>query len=214
VVSRVWAVLIVGILAIGGIGVVNKAAHTTTIPGGSTNATVNVLPTTRSITVSPGQVTFSDCHRGQRPYHSTSTLLGQPNGECSVGTLGTHGTYPITIDNAGIPSNIEVSASNAVPADNGTRWRLCSTHGHPACTGPRGAPGVDQYKARTTARGELNATPLTASPACDFVFDASGGCRAARGQLRHEGIKLIGPTRFSDNSTSFTITITWIAVAP
>ncbi len=212
--TRVWAVLIVAILAIAGIGAVNKSAQTTTIPGASTSATVNVLPTTRSITVSPGEATFSDCHRGQWPYHSTSTLLGQPNGECSVGTLGAHGKYPITIDNLGIPSNIEVSASNAVPADNGARWQLCSTQAHPACTGPGGAPGPNQYKARTAASGELNTTALTTDPACDFVFDANGGCRAARGQSRREGIKLIGPTRFSDSSASFTITITWIAVAP
>lgn len=211
VMNRIWVVLILAVLVIIGISAFNKSKQTTTTSGGSTTATVNIQPTFRSLTVSPGNVTFANCHLANQ---STSSLLGLPNGECTVGKPGSHGTYPITVANAGVPSTIEVSASNAIPADNGKQWQLCNPDGKPACTGTSGNPGPDQYKARTISSGQQNTAMLTASPLCDNVFDATGGCSAARGQSQQEGIKLVGPTTISDNSTSFTITITWIAVAP
>jgi hypothetical protein len=215
-VGRLWIVLVVVVLAIAGVVALNRpksAAVSGASTGASTTATLNVLPTTVSITVSPGQATFGDCGGGGKGDRSTPTLLGYPNGECSVGTLGANGTFPITIDNTGVPSNIEVSTSSAVPADSGTPWLPCSARGR-HCTGPGGKPGVRQYEAWTAARGQADATQLTADWACDFAFDASSGCSAARGQFRKEGIKLIGPTSFGDPATSWTVTVTWIAVPP
>jgi hypothetical protein len=203
---------IVALIAIAGLKLESFShrvgAHSGTTAGASTSAILNVLPTTRSITVSPGLVTFSNCHGG----NSTPTLLGFPNGRCTVGKIHAHGPFPITIQNTGMPSSIGVSASNALPVVNGPQWRLCSAAGHPKCTGPGGKPGLDQYEAWTTERGEVSPTGLTASFACDVAFDPSSGCAAARGQSGTEGIKLTGPAMFSNPAPSYTITITWIAV--
>jgi hypothetical protein len=208
VVGRVWTVLIVAILAIGGIGVVNRSKPDTN-PSSSTTATLNVIPSTRSITVSPGDVTFDHCSGGNSDNPSTATQLGYPNATCSVGRVKAHRALPITIDNTGIKAKIEVSASNAMPSDNGTQWRLCGPPGRLACTSDS-LPGVNQFEAWIIAKGVPRAG-LTADPVCDSDFSASTGCMAARGQSGNEGIDLRGPESFSDPSTSWTITITWTA---
>jgi hypothetical protein len=219
---RFWDLFLLGLLAIlvlvglVGLKLSRLAAYGSTHSGtsASTSATLNVLPTTRSVTVSPGYTTFGDCRGGDHRNRSTPAQLGYPNGECSIGTLGAKGTFPITVQNTGITAKIWVSASNAVPADNGKQWLLCGAGSQVACTGLAGKPGVSQYRAQTAAKDDVNSTELTTKFACDSVFDATGGCFASRRQSRAEGIKLIGPTRFADRSTSYTITITWMAVAP
>lgn len=178
----------------------------------STNATVNVLPTITSITVSPDSETFGHCHGGISPNSSTSTLLGYPNGECTVGNLKSN-AYPITIKNTGIPAFIRVSASNAVPADHGAAWKLCSPQGKVTCTGTDAKPGAEQFEAWTASTGEVNPSGLTANSACDYAFDASSGCTAGRNASRTEGLKLIGPESFTDPSTAWTVTVTWLALS-
>jgi len=58
---------------------------------GSVNAHLSVVPTIRSVTVSPGSVSFGDCTGGTGDTSSTSNQLGYPNGTCSVGTSGDNG---------------------------------------------------------------------------------------------------------------------------
>jgi hypothetical protein len=214
-----WHVFLVGILAILAlIGIAGFRIHSLAAIAGphsgttaSTSATLNVLPTTLSVTVSPGTTTFSDCHGGSPPNRSTPTQLGYPNAKCSIGTLGTKGTFPVTVENTGISSKIEVSASNAVPADNGQQLQLCAANGDVTCRGPNQEPGANQYEARTDSPGEVSPTWLTTNLVCDVTFDASSGCSAARMQTRTVGIELTGPTTWSDKSTSYTIVITWMA---
>jgi len=47
---------------------------------------------------------------------------------------------------------------------------------------------------------------------CDTQF-AAGGCSAVQGDAQAEGILLTGPQSSSDQSTSWTVTITWTAVS-
>lgn len=211
--ARIWTALIVGVIAIAGVGAVKDRSAPAASQSASTNATVNVLPITRSITVSPGDVTFSHCHGGSDRGRSTPAQLGYPSAVCLVGTkLGSHGSYPVTVDNTGIPAQIEVSASDAVPSDHGKRWQLCGIQQEPACTGDAGYPGVNQFELWNAASAGLSPTQLTGHAECDAVFDPSGGCMAGRGQVRREGLQLIGPTSWTDKSLSFTITITWVAM--
>jgi hypothetical protein len=186
-------------------------------PGGSgsVNAHLSVVPTIRSVTVSPDSVTFQHCHGGAAPTSSTSTQMGYPNGICTVGSSGANGSFPITITYKGLPGNVWVSGSSAAPADNGPSWSLCTPGGQPACSGGQHKPGADQYTVETFAEQVANSAVMIGSPACDPEFDPSGGCIASpaefKTQSQTEGLQLIGPNTWHDNSTSWSITITWIA---
>ena len=189
---------------------------------GTTTAHLKVVPTIRSVTVSPGSVTFGDCSGGSGYTNSTQNALGYPNGSCTVGAIGVNQTFPITVTYTGIPGSVYVSGSNAVPADNGADWTLCSPPGSPAgqtaCTGTQGLPGADQYMVMNFAEAVENAGVLTTAPACDKEFDGHGGCTATplefQNQVQHEGLVLTGPKSWSDHSTSWTVTVTWTAVGP
>lgn len=210
VIGRVWVVLIVAVLAIVGISAV-KNAKPNPSPSASTNATVNVIASTRSITVSPGAVTFKHCSGGGDDNLSTPTKLGYPNATCSVGLSSASGPLPITIKNTGTDATIKVSASNANPSGSGPQWQLCGPPGKVACTSGSN-PGENQFEAWIIAKGMPRAG-LTADATCDSDFSASG-CHAARGQSGNEGIRLLGPQIFNSTSTSYTITITWMAAPP
>jgi hypothetical protein len=58
---------------------------------------------------------------------------------------------------------------------------------------------------------------VTGSSACDQEFDSGGGCAATpaefKTQSQSEGIQLTGPQTYDDHSTSWSITITWIAAS-
>ena len=189
---------------------------------GTTTAHLKVVPTIRSVTVSPGSVTFGDCSGGSGYTNSTGDSLGYPNGSCTVGAIGVNETFPITVTYTGIPGSVYVSGSKAVPADNGSEWTLCSPPGSPAsqtgCTGTQGLPGDDQYMVMNFAEAVENAGVLTTTPTCDKEFDSHGGCAATpqefQSQVQHEGLLLTGPRSWSDHSTSWTITVTWTAVSP
>ncbi|HEX6522716.1 MAG TPA: hypothetical protein VF070_22325 [Streptosporangiaceae bacterium] len=182
---------------------------------------LSVVPTIRSITVSPGSVTFHDCSGGNGATNSTQQALGYPNGSCTVGTQQVGQSFPIAISYTGLPGTVEVNASNAAPADGGTQWSLCSPpgQGQPNCTGGLGLPGKDQYTVSNFGQAVANANLLTGSASCDKEFDQGpgGGCSASpaefQSQTQHEGLTLTGPSTWDDHSTSWTMTITWTAVS-
>ena len=202
--------MLVGLLAIVLIAAVSNVKPNPN-PSASTNATVNVIASTRSITVSPGEVTFKHCAGGTNDNLSTSTRLGWPHGTCSVGRVQHKGNLPITIKNTGIDAQIQVSASDASPSGSGPKWQLCGGQGDPACTSDS-QPGANQFEAWTTAKG-LNRINLTSQALCDRDF-SSDGCSALRGQSAKEGLDLLGPLIFNSTSTSYTITVTWYAAPP
>jgi hypothetical protein len=185
---------------------------------GSVNAHLSVVPTIRSVTVSPGSVTFGNCAGGTGDTSSTVTQLGYPNGTCSVGTSGDNGSFPITIKYTGLPGQVYINGSSASPADNGTSWSLCTAGGQPACTGGQGEPGRDQYTVKTFAGQVANPAVLTGTMVCDSEFDPGGGCTATpaefKSQTQTEGLQLTGPSTYDDDSTSWSLTVTWTAASP
>lgn len=180
---------------------------------------LNVVPTIRSITVSPGSVNFGGCRGGIGATGSTDASMGYPNATCSVGGTGANASYPITVSYTGLPGQVEVSATNAVPSDGGTQWSLCNPliqgQNPPACDGGQGLPGKDQYELQSQSAAAATGVALTTTSACDKVFDAGGVCSAAPPefgtQTQHENLFLIGPRTWDDHSTSWTMTITWTA---
>jgi hypothetical protein len=183
---------------------------------GSVSLSLTTVPTIRSVTVSPAKASFGTCGGGEANQNtrSTATRLGFPNGQCWVG-LASPGIYPITITNTGIASDIYVNGSSASPADGGIQWSLCNTGDHPAvaCTGRRNnLPGTDQYLVQNFSSAGEHAAGITENPACDREFDPSGGCWAVEGSWQTEGIELTGPGFSSDESTKWTVTITWTPV--
>ncbi len=170
--------------------------------GNSITATINIL--VRSVTVSPSSIAYVNCttHAGG----STGTGLAFPNGQCT--TMGT----TITITNGPADGHIDVQGADAIPADNGAHWTLCSDAAT-ACSGGSNTPGADQFQELTAGNG---ATILTTSPQCDDAFDAlpsPPGCTATAGQTSTgEWLSLTGPSTSSDSSTSFTTVVTWTAV--
>lgn len=191
-------------------------------PGAGTAESINLalttVPTTRSITVSPGSAQIGGCSGGRagNDTRSTTKKLGFPDGKCFYGRPGATGIFPITITNTGIASDIYVSGSNATPADNGTGWRLCNVGKDPqaACTGRLHlVPGTDQYLLRNFSPVDKpDYGGLTDTPTCDHVFRVSHGCFATQGTSQTEGIEVIGPSSSSDTSVRWTVTITWMPV--
>lgn len=183
----------------------------------SVNARLRVVPTIRSITVSPGSVTFGHCSGGAGSTSSTSEQMGYPNGICTVGSSGANGSFPVTITYKGLPGSVYVGGSSAAPADNGASWSLCTPGGQPACTGGQDRPGKDQYTVETFAEQVANPAVVFGNRACDQEFDSGGGCTATpaefKTQSQTEGIQLMGPNTFDDISTSWSITITWTAAS-
>jgi hypothetical protein len=214
-----WAIL-TGMIAVGVVAIVGfRSVPQSPANSGSTTATLQVVPTMRSVTVSPVATKFARCSGGKRPSRSTRTALGFPNGRCSVGVLKK--LFPIKITN-GRRAKIFVKTSFAMPADGQTEWRPCNLGPHPvfACKGPPGQPGRNQFVVENFSLWARNATGLTAqslkkltssASGCDAEFGPSGDCMASTGQSEREGILLIGPSASRDSSTTWTVTITWMA---
>lgn len=191
-------------------------------PGAGTAASINLslttVPTIRSVTVSPANAQIGDCSGGlpSNDTESNAKQLGFPDGRCWFGTPGSTGIFPITIRNTGIASDIYVSGSSATPADNGNGWRLCNIGRDPAveCSGRLHlVPGIDQYLLRNFSPVDKpDYGGLSDNPSCDHVFGPSHRCLATEGTYQKEGIELIGPESSSDNSTQWTVTITWMPV--
>jgi hypothetical protein len=170
---------------------------------GGTTATVTVA--VRSITVSPSTTAFDTCS-GQGTLH----VITFPDAVCT-----TSGSHDVTITNGTAPGHIDVFGADAIPADNGTHWTLCTmTASPPLCTGPSGAPGPDQFNEIDQNASTINVNGpslTTASPGqCDTGF--SSGCVAGSSQQVSEDLQLEGPSSSTDASATFTTVWTWTAV--
>ena len=193
------------------VGVAQFQSIAQTPLGGEPSATnLKVVPTMRSVTVSAPAANFTHCERGLVPRHSTKLALGFPYGHCSVGKPGK--AYPITITN-GLTARILVGSSNAVPSDGGKQWIPCMRGAQPvvACAGPGERPGLDQFVVKNFSTFAQNNDGLSKVMLCDGEFGQSGDCIATTGQVQREGVVLIGPRKPDDNSTTWTVTITWMA---
>jgi hypothetical protein len=181
--------------------------------GASISISLNAVPAIRSVTVSPGAASFSNCTGGSASADtaSTSSALGYPNGHCWEGAPGAGGSFPIKITYQGPPGRVFVVGANASPSGGGPDWALCNPS--VACTGPGGAPGVDQYMVKNFGTDTNSSTGLTGSLTCDQEF-SSRGCSATQGQSEKEGIELIGPESSGSTSSSWTVTVTWAAAPP
>ena len=184
----------------------------------SINMSLNTVPVVRSVTVSPAKGTFGDCSGGSAGDNTASTRgkLGYPNGRCWYGKPEPDGSFPITITNTGIASQIDVSGQSAAPSDHGDQWSLCNT-GHSAVTGCSGAehkaPGADQYKLENFSPDNgVHSAGISDTWLCDRQFGQGGRCAAQQGTFQTEGFEFIGPATTTDNSTSWTVTITWMPV--
>jgi hypothetical protein len=185
--------------------------------GSSIAISLKVVSTIVAVTVSPSSANFGGCAGGNAGVNtaSTSAALGFPNGHCSLGTPGAHGSFPITITNTGVAADVYVNGANAVPSDKGTEWGLCNLGTNPSvkCSADEGKlPGNNQYVVQNFTSGSMNPTGLTGGMTCDTQF-AAGGCSVVQGDAQAEGILLTGPASSSDQSTSWTVTITWTAVS-
>lgn len=214
--SRSVRVLLVPLLltALAGCGTA-AAAQQAAGRSGSISLSLTTVPTIRSVTISPGQASFTHCTGGDGGANtrSTSRKLGFPNGSCWVGS-SVFGSYPITVQNTGIGSNILISGSSADPADGGDSWNLCNAGGAGAvsCAGHGSEPGPDQYKVLNFSSWGTWHRGISGTPRCDQVFGPGGSCWAVQGMVVTEGLELIGPQWSSDTSTNWTVTITWTPV--
>ncbi len=183
---------------------------------GSVTAHLNVVPTIRSVTVSPGSVNFGNCTDGTGDTASAGDKMGYPNGICLVGNTGSNGHFPITVTYTGLAGNVWVHAGDAVSGHGS--WSLCNPTSQPVCTGGQNKPGNNQFTVMTFAQDVANYQLLTGDARCDTEFGPSGVCTAAPAEFQsvaaHEGIRLIGPRASDDNSTSWSVTIVWQAEYP
>lgn len=182
------------------------------------NLKLNTVPVVRAVTISPSSGLFSHCKGGSVGDDTASTRgkLGYPNGRCWFGKPEPRGNFPITITNTGIASHIYISAEPAYPSDNGDQWSLCDTGRNlvTKCTSAGNkAPGIDQYKLENFSPDNgINSAGISGRYLCDRQFGQDRTCTAVQGSFQTEGIELIGPTQPTDNkSTSWTVTITWLA---
>lgn len=207
---RTWGFVLVGLaLLIAVLIFANRPAPAAT-NGGTISLSLKAVPTIRSVTVSPDSASFSNCTGGDpnADTKSTSSALGYPNGQCWEGAPGSSGSFPIKITYHGPPGQVFVVGASASPSGGGPDWALCNASA--ACTGPRGAPGVDQYMVKNFGTDTNSSTGLTGALTCDQEF-SSGGCSATQGQSEKEGLELIGPESSGSTSTSWTVTVTWAA---
>jgi len=176
---------------------------------GSVTAHLNVVPTIRSVTVSPGSVNFGNCTDGTGDTASAGDKMGYPNGICLVGNTGSNGHFPITVTYTGLAGNVWVHAGDAVSGHGS--WSLCNPTSLPVCTGGQNKPGNNQFTVMTFAQDVANYQLLTGDARCDTEFGPSGVCTAAPAEFQsvaaHEGIRLIGPRASDDNSTSWSAAI-------
>jgi hypothetical protein len=210
---RTWGLILLGLVLLIAVLVwANKPAPAAT-NGGSIALSLKAVPTIRSVTVSPSTASFGSCTGGSASADtaSTSKALGYPNGHCWAGAPGANGSFPIKITYQGPPGRVFVVGANASPSGGGPSWALCNASA--ACTGPGGAPGVDQYMVKNFGTDTNNSTGLTGSLTCDQEFSPKG-CSATQGQSEKEGIELIGPQSSGSTSTSWTVTVTWAAAPP
>jgi hypothetical protein len=208
-----WLLVPLLLIAVAGCGTVT-APQQAAGQSGSISLSLTTVPTIRSVTISPGQASFTHCTGGDggASTRSTSGRLGFPNGRCWVGSRGS-GSYPITVTNTGIGSDIDISGSSAAPADGGDTWSLCARgNAAVACRGKENKPGPDQYQVLNFSAWGTARRGISGTPRCDQVFGPGESCWAVEGMVVTEGLELIGPQWSSDTSTKWSVTITWTPV--
>jgi hypothetical protein len=186
---------------------------------GSGTATINVVPSVLSVTISPTTFTYANCAGGS----STASTLGFPGASCYVGgnpTTAAGAAGDVTITNTGAPSQIDVNGANAVPSDSGTPWTLCNGPG-PVCS-QQVEPGPNQFTENGngwsgSGPNGISSNPYSNTPQCDKAFDyAVQGDTCSTpvpsGASTGEQLEILGPESSTDTSNSFTTTITWTAV--
>lgn len=150
-------------------------------PGAALTATVAVASQFKSVTISTNSETFGNCNGGS----SSGSTLGFPNGQCSTPSFSVN-------NNGSVPEAIDVQATNATPADNGTPWTLMGA----------GTPGLNQYQLKNNLGTLLGSTPTPDSNVSALQPGTSVG----------EELALVGPSSSSDPSGSFSTTATWTAL--
>jgi hypothetical protein len=197
--------LLAGLTACGSVGAPQQAIGRS----GSITVSLQTVPTVRSVTISPSHATFADCTGGDGGANTRSerNKLGFPNGTCVVKTT-------ILITNSGIASDIDISGSDAEPADGLTGWSLCNTgdNGAVACTGHKHRPGPNQYEVINFGTFGAQRGGISDTPRCDRALGPLGSCWATQGLVVAEGVRLVGPQWSTDTSTNWTVTITWTPV--
>jgi hypothetical protein len=217
---RSWVWVAVAVLVIVAVGKVGGGGDPPGPPHeGQLTIGLNSITTFNTVTISPTDVQcghYGDNYPGQYPDKSTNSL-GLPNGTCSVGIYPATKIQdlPIKITYSGLQGHVFIESGDAMPANHGKPWWLCGPHNgeKSGCTGPGGEPGWYQFTVKNFAGSGLPPTTLTARPVCDYQFD-NGSCSAVRKQSQQEGFDIIGPSGQNNPSTSWVLTITWIAVPP
>ena len=226
---RRWVWFAVAVLVVVAVGKVGGGGADPPGPAHEGQLTIhfNAITTFNTVTISPSDVQCGHYggvpnqlgqypSAGKPPNESTNTL-GQPNGTCSVGLFPAKSSQdvPIKITYSGLAGSVYIKSGNAIPANNSTEWRLCGPHNGEKsfCTGPEAKPGPYQFAVKNFAGSGLAPTTLTAWPVCDYQFD-DGSCGAVRTQSQQEGFDIIGPYWQKNPSTTWSVTVTWIAMPP
>ena len=175
----------------------------------------------RTIQVDADWSSYDRCSDGS----SSPDTLGFPNGECQD-------TLPVHVTNVGAASDIFVEATSMLPGDASTSpWQLCAMDtdlpsSPVACDGPtatdgefagRQLPGADQFHQDIGAQDQSGTTqwaPVSSLPGCDATFSLLNdqGCWAYPGQETDQYLRVMGPSSTTDESTSWSNTITWVAM--
>jgi hypothetical protein len=163
----------------------------------------------RSLTVSPTSVSIC----------SPASPLSPPNGRCRGG--------PVTVTNGPVGGHIDVAGADAAPSDgSGNGWVVCGSVSAPACTGPpvdpsnprsQIYPGQNQYLEGVgqlySGDGNLYGVDLSNTPECDQSWrPPSFSCAVSAGETGNEVITVVAPSASTDQSPTFTTSITWTAV--
>jgi len=162
---------------------------------GSVSETISVG--VRSLTVSPGSI--SECTAG--------APMTFPNGACiSAG---------VSITNGAAGGHVDINGANAEPADGGYPWTLCGPGLTATCSGSGGLPGQDQYRQQTLGASSVAGPYFGNAPICDTAFDGTvsgtADCTSTPGQVGNETVEVWGPSSSTDQSSTFTSSITWTA---
>ena len=171
------------------------------LPAGAASngsATGTVAVAVRSVSVSTPSFNYDQC---TGPDQQPTVGLVIPGGTCATAP----GALTETTG-GGVPSHIEVSATNFVPADDGTPWQLCANGS--TCSGSGHTLGADQ--AQVVVFGFEGQTVLSNTPTCDRAVNAICDTDDP-GDTTPEGAVLEGPASSTDQSSTFSNTITWIA---
>jgi len=192
------------------------AAPVLAVPAGAdTNAssTGSVSVLVRSVTVSPSTFTYQDCKYHDNKPTGTVAGLVIPDGFCT--TAGN----VLNVTNGPVASHLEAASTGFTPSDGGTPWSLCTPVARadlPACTGPLfgtghqlPTPGTDQAQVELSSAISPNGIDLSSTPQC---YGRGATCMETPGRVDQETAILVGPNSSTDQSPTFSNTLTWTVV--